>query len=79
MRAAQGVCVLAVALVAGLTAASPVRADVTVAEVFAEHMVLQRDKPAPVWGWAEPGQKVTVGFAGQRKSAVAGEDGTRKK
>ena len=45
------------------------------AEVFAEHMVLQRDKLAPVWGWADSGEKVTVRFAGQRKSAVADKDG----
>ena len=45
------------------------------AAVFADHMVLQRNKPAPVWGWDKPGRKVTVSFAGQSKSAVAGEDG----
>ena len=30
---------------------------------------------APIWGWAEPGEKVTVQFAGQTKSATAGDDG----
>jgi sialate O-acetylesterase len=45
------------------------------AAVFADHMVLQRDKPAPVWGWASPGKKVTVSFAGQSKSAVARKGG----
>jgi len=43
--------------------------------VFGEGMVLQRDKPAPVWGWAEPGERVTVIFAGQSKTATADEDG----
>jgi len=42
--------------------------------LFQSHMVLQRDKPAPVWGWAEPGEEVTVTFAGQSKSATAGPD-----
>jgi sialate O-acetylesterase len=45
------------------------------AAVFGDHMVLQRDKPAPVWGWDKPGRKVTVSFAGQSKSATAGKDG----
>ena len=45
------------------------------AAVFGDHMVLQRDKPAPVWGWDKPGAKVSISFAGQSKSAVAGKDG----
>jgi len=39
-------------------------------------MVVQRDKPWRVWGWAKPGERVTVAFAGQIQSGVAGEDGT---
>ncbi|MBT7298681.1 MAG: hypothetical protein HN849_04175 [Victivallales bacterium] len=46
-------------------------ADLKLSGVFADHMVLQRQKPAPVWGWAIPGERVTVRFAGQSKSAVA--------
>jgi sialate O-acetylesterase len=34
-------------------------------------MVLQRDAPVPVWGWAAPGAMVTVAFAGQAQTAVA--------
>lgn len=42
--------------------------------LFQSGMVLQRDKPIRVWGWAEPGEKVTVTFAGQEQSAVAEAD-----
>jgi hypothetical protein len=28
--------------------------------IFTDHMVLQRDQPLPVWGWAAPGRPVTV-------------------
>ena len=28
--------------------------------LFTDHMVLQRDQPLPVWGWAAPGRPVTV-------------------
>jgi sialate O-acetylesterase len=37
-------------------------------------MVVQRDKPIHVWGWADPGEQVTVEFAGEQASAKAGED-----
>ena len=43
--------------------------------IFSEHMVLQAEARVPVWGWANPGDTVTVEFAGQKKSAVAGESG----
>jgi len=43
--------------------------------LFGEHMMLQRDRPNPVWGWAQAGTKVTVAFAGQTKSAVTAADG----
>lgn len=47
----------------------PSQADVTLPHVLGDNMVLQRGQPVPVWGWAAPGEKVTVTFAGQRKSA----------
>jgi sialate O-acetylesterase len=37
-------------------------------------MVLQRNKPADIWGWADPGEKVTVSFAGQTADATAKTD-----
>jgi sialate O-acetylesterase len=45
-----------------------------VANVFQSNMVLQRDKPLNIWGWAEPGEKVIVAFAGQEVAAQAGAD-----
>ncbi|MGB2822805.1 MAG: hypothetical protein WBF17_17605, partial [Phycisphaerae bacterium] len=42
--------------------------------IFQTNMVLQRDKPVTVWGWADPGEKVTVSFAGQTAEAVAASD-----
>ncbi|MBG9377706.1 sialate O-acetylesterase [Panacibacter sp. DH6] len=50
-------------------------ADVRMPKLFADHMVLQRNKPLPVWGWAAAGEKVTVLFNGQTKTARAGKDG----
>ncbi|MCA9249438.1 MAG: hypothetical protein KDA42_20090, partial [Planctomycetales bacterium] len=42
-----------------------------VSNIFQTNMVLQRDKPIFVWGWAAPGEQVTVAFAGEQASAVA--------
>ena len=50
-------------------------AAVTMPKVFSDNMVLQRERPAPVWGWANPGEKIMVEFAGQRKETAAGPDG----
>jgi sialate O-acetylesterase len=43
--------------------------------VFSDHAVLQRGVPVPVWGWAKPGEPITVEFAGQTKETVTGADG----
>ena len=45
-----------------------------VANVFQSNMVLQRDKPQNIWGWADPGEAVTVSFAGQQAQAKAAAD-----
>jgi sialate O-acetylesterase len=44
-------------------------------KVFSDHMVLQRRLPVVIWGWADTGEKVTVSFAGQSKSARADSEG----
>jgi hypothetical protein len=48
---------------------------VTLPNVIGDNMVLQRDLPVPIWGWAEAGEQVTISFAGQSKTTLAGEDG----
>jgi len=54
---------------------APARAEVKPAPLFSDGMVLQRDGPAPVWGTAAKGEKVTVTFCGQAVSTVADEQG----
>ena len=34
-----------------------------------------RDRPLPVWGWAEPGEDVTVTLRAERATVTAGPDG----
>ncbi|MBF0199114.1 MAG: hypothetical protein HQL32_15465 [Planctomycetes bacterium] len=50
-------------------------ADITTSNMFGKGMVLQREQPVPIWGKADPGEKVIVSFAGQEKSVTTGDDG----
>jgi sialate O-acetylesterase len=56
-------------------AALPALAAPELDALFQDHAVLQRDKPAPVWGRAAPGEHVSVAYAGQTLGATAGPDG----
>ncbi len=49
--------------------------DLRLPSVFGSHMVLQRDLPVPVWGWADVGEKVTVTFRDQSETATADSEG----
>ena len=64
-----------VGLAVVLAAASCGLGEVKVDKMFSDHMVLQRQMAVPVWGTAGAGEKVTVAFAGQSKSAVADAEG----
>lgn len=50
-------------------------ADVKLASPFGDHMVLQRNALIPIWGMADPGEKITVVFEKQRETVTAGADG----
>ena len=63
-----------------IKAAEPVSGDeskpaIELAVPFTDNMILQRGSKVPVWGWTDPGAKVTVEFAGQRKTGTADKDG----
>ena len=46
-------------------------AEVKLARLFSDHVVLQRQKPIPVWGWANANETVNVSLAGQMKQTRA--------
>ena len=50
-------------------------ANITLPRIFGNNMVLQRNKPIAVWGWADAGEKITVQFNKQVKKTKAGKDG----
>jgi sialate O-acetylesterase len=47
-------------------------------EMFQDHAVLQRDRPIPVWGNAQPDAEVRLSFAGRKVRARADADGRWK-
>jgi sialate O-acetylesterase len=65
-----------VLLLAGLIHfAAVAEAAVRLPRVFGDHMVLQRDRMIPVWGWAEPGEHVTVSLCSNSASARTNGEG----
>lgn len=60
---------------ASVLASLGANAAVKLPALFSDHLVLQRDAKVPVWGWAAPGEEVTVTIAGERRTANAGADG----
>ena len=50
-------------------------AAIELPNVIGSNMVLQRDLPVPIWGWGEPGEKVSVNFAGQNKNTTTNQKG----
>jgi arylsulfatase A-like enzyme len=58
-----------------LTRVEKTSATIRLPSIFSDHMVLQCDQSVPVWGWSEPGAKVTVEFAAQTKTATADAQG----
>ncbi len=50
-------------------------AEVRMPVIFGDHMVLQRNIAIPVWGWADPGESVTVTLDGKSAKAMANDAG----
>lgn len=51
-------------------------AELRLANVFADHMVVQCDQPVRIWGWGEKEAEVTVTFASVSAMASVGANGT---
>jgi len=62
---------LAFLMVSGLIRIS---AEVTLNEIFSDHMVLQRGVPVKIYGMAKNGEKITVEIAGKKASATAQDE-----
>jgi sialate O-acetylesterase len=62
-------------LFVALIICSSLFADVKLPNFFGNNMVLQRDKPIPVWGWANPNEKISVDFNHQTITTKADKAG----
>lgn len=49
--------------------------EVKLPSLVSNGMVLQRDMPVKIWGWASPGEKIIVGFKGKKLRSVADASG----
>ncbi|WP_031527712.1 sialate O-acetylesterase [Dyadobacter crusticola] len=49
--------------------------QVRLPKLVSDNMVLQRDQPITIWGWAMPKEKVTVTFKSKSRSTLTGADG----
>jgi len=73
VRRSNRFCVLFIAC--SMLATSVALAEVKLPSVISNHMVLQRGIALPIWGKAEPGEKVTVSIEGQSAKATADAEG----
>lgn len=67
-----------VLLLAVLFSIRSVFANITLPRIFSDNMVLQRNKPIPIWGWAAANEKITVQFNKQVKTVKADKTGQWK-
>ena len=49
-------------------------ATVRLPQLLSNHMVLQRGMDFKIWGWASPGEKISISFNGKKINAVTGPD-----
>jgi sialate O-acetylesterase len=45
--------------------------EVRLPKIFSSHAVLQRDQPIHIWGWSDPGEKVSASFNGASQTTTA--------
>ena len=65
--------ILLTCLMSSLVSTAP--AEVRLPHLLDHNMILQRDMPIPVWGWANANEKVTVRLGKSSTSATAGANG----
>ncbi len=66
---------IAILAVSSLAWSRTACADIRLPRLVGDNMVLQRDAPVRIWGWADPGERVAVAFRDQRRDARADAHG----
>ena len=78
MKKCLSSCIVFVSLLVASSSVPQAQADVKLPKVIGSHMVLQRDRPLPIWGWADPGEEVTVKLDEATATAKADAQGNWK-
>lgn len=65
-------------ILAGIGSPSTALAEVHLPHVFGSHMVFQREKPVTIWGWATPGETLTVQLGAISQTTQANDRGEWK-
>jgi len=68
-------CPIVASFCLALSFAASAAAEVKPSGLFSDHMVLQNGMSVPIWGTADPGEKVTVALNGQTQTATADASG----
>ncbi len=58
-----------------LSSSTQILADIKLPAIVGDGMVLQRGQPIKIWGWADPGEKVTVTLKKKKYAATTNGDG----
>jgi sialate O-acetylesterase len=66
---------LSVLILILLSISMSLHAEVRLPRIIGSNMVLQRNQPVKIWGWADKGEKVTVSIQDQELTAKTGKDG----
>jgi sialate O-acetylesterase len=54
---------------------SPICAEPMLPHLFSDHMVFQRDSAIRVWGWADPGERISASLGANTKSVNTNSQG----
>ena len=68
-------CFALLVVVMSMSISMSARGDVELPAIFSDHMVIQRNQPVKVWGWADPGQEVICRIAANSQSTTTADDG----
>src|SRR4051812_13524957 len=58
-----------------LSVSCAVKADIKLPQLISNGMVLQRNIKLKIWGWANPGEKVSLAFNGKKSNTVTDKSG----
>ena len=78
MKKCLSYCAVLLSLLLAASSVPRADADVTLPKVLGSHMVLQRDRPLPIWGWAAPDEEVAVKLDEATATAKADSKGNWK-